>query len=180
VKPNRQPAEHQLAPPVGIVAIVDEIDAGCALDDRPAAILVQHPFAPDGCPVPFTPSDREAFRFVAPSLAYASDLDRSALINTNSVFGRNEFSFRRYAGDGWPITSGGPGRQCQEDRHATESLRKTAACSRGSVVPARREVVTAELAMVPEVRAIALFGSVATANAKFQPFRHHRIEVLHE
>ena len=46
------------------------------------------------------------------------------------------------------------------------------------------EVVTAELAMVPEVRAITLFGSVARPLERevprFQPFRHHRIEVLHE
>jgi hypothetical protein len=46
------------------------------------------------------------------------------------------------------------------------------------------KVVAAELATVPEVRAITLFGSVARALERevprFQPFRHHRIEVLHE
>jgi hypothetical protein len=46
------------------------------------------------------------------------------------------------------------------------------------------DMIAADLAKVPEVRAIALFGSVARPLARevprFQPFKRHRIEILHE
>jgi predicted nucleotidyltransferase len=46
------------------------------------------------------------------------------------------------------------------------------------------DAIAAELAGVPEVRAISLFGSVARVLERevprFQPFRSHRIEILHE
>jgi predicted nucleotidyltransferase len=46
------------------------------------------------------------------------------------------------------------------------------------------DMIAADLTKVPEVRAIALFGSVARPLARevprFQPFKRHRIEILHE
>jgi hypothetical protein len=46
------------------------------------------------------------------------------------------------------------------------------------------DMIAADLAKVQEVRAIALFGSLARPLARevprFQPFKRHRIEILHE
>jgi hypothetical protein len=46
------------------------------------------------------------------------------------------------------------------------------------------DAIAADLAKVKEVRAVALFGSVARPLVRevprFQPFRRHRIEILHE
>jgi len=46
------------------------------------------------------------------------------------------------------------------------------------------DMIAADLTKVPEVRAIALFGSLARPLARevprFQPFKRHRIEILHE
>jgi hypothetical protein len=46
------------------------------------------------------------------------------------------------------------------------------------------DMIAAGLTKVPEVRAITLFGSVARPLARevprFQPFKRHRIEILHE
>jgi hypothetical protein len=46
------------------------------------------------------------------------------------------------------------------------------------------DMIAADLTKVPEVRTIALFGSLARPLARevprFQPFRRHRIEILHE
>jgi hypothetical protein len=46
------------------------------------------------------------------------------------------------------------------------------------------DAIAADLAKIPAVRAIALFGSLARPLVRevprFQPFRRHRIEILHE
>jgi len=46
------------------------------------------------------------------------------------------------------------------------------------------DMIAADLTKIPEVRAVALFGSVARPLARevprFQPFKRHRIEILHE
>jgi hypothetical protein len=46
------------------------------------------------------------------------------------------------------------------------------------------DAIAADLAKIPEVRAVALFGSLARPLARevprFQPFRRHGIEILHE